>query len=118
MNLDERVDMLSDKQASTLEPIFEILDNDNTQKYAITDGNEIYHIRISKPFSKKEENTLIKSYIENRSDENYRKIMNEALEEVMIRNSQSMGVHFIMDELSLASYYLRRNFKIRKLMKE
>jgi hypothetical protein len=44
--------------------------------------------------------------------------MNEALEEVMIRNSQSMGLHFMMDELSLAGYFLQRNLKIRRLMNE
>ena len=116
MDLDKRVAELSDSQANSLEPIFEILDNDNTEKYTLSDGKEIYHIQISKPFSMKEEHTLIETYIENKSDNNYRKIMNEVLEEVMIRNTQSMGLHFMMDELILTGYFLKRNLKLRRLM--
>ena len=118
MNLDKRVNLLTDKQASSLEPIFEILEDETKRKYTLIEGEDIYHIQISKPFSRKEENTLIKTYIENKSDNNYRKIMNEALEEVMIRNTQSMGVHFMMDEVILAGYFLQRNLKIRRLMNE
>ena len=118
MDLDKRVAELSDSQANSLEPIFEILDNDNTEKYTLTDGKEIYHIQISKPFSMKEEHTLIETYIENKSDEKYRKIMDKLLEKVMIRNTQSMGLHFMMDEVILAGYFLQRNLKIRRLMNE
>ncbi len=116
MDLDKRVAELSDSQANSLEPIFEILEDETKRKYTVIEGEDIYHIQISKPFSRKEENTLIKTYIENKSDNNYRKIMNEALEEVMIRNTQSMGVHFMMDEVILAGYFLQRNLKIRRLM--
>jgi|APSaa5957512535_1039671.scaffolds.fasta_scaffold190247_1 hypothetical protein len=116
MDLDKRVAELSDSQANSLEPIFEILDNDNTEKYTLTDGKEIYHIQISKPFSMKEEHTLIETYIENKSDEKYRKIMDKLLEKVMIRNTQSMGLHFMMDELILTGYFLKRNLKLRRLM--
>ena len=112
MDLDKRVAELSDSQANSLEPIFEILDNDNTEKYTLTDGKEIYHIQISKPFSMKEEHTSI----ENKSDEKYRKIMDKLLEKVMIRNTQSMGLHFMMDELILTGYFLKRNLKLRRLM--
>ncbi|MDP6845686.1 MAG: hypothetical protein QF460_01885, partial [Candidatus Nanoarchaeia archaeon] len=116
--LDKRVAELSDSQANSLEPIFEILDNDNTEKYTLTDGKEIYHIQISKPFSGTEEKTLINAYLENKSDENYRTIMEEALNEVLKRNSQSIGLHFMMDEPSHALYFLKRNLKIRRLLKE
>jgi len=118
MNLDEKVDMLSDEQAISLEPIFEILHKDNKQKYTLIADQDIYHIQISKPFSGAEEKTLINAYLENKSDENYRKIMEEALDEVMIRNSQSLGLHFMMDEPIHALYYLKRNLKIRRLLKE
>jgi|TARA_Y100000310_G_scaffold87572_1_gene84403 hypothetical protein len=118
MDLDKRVAMLSDEQAILLEPIFEILHNDNKQKYALIDDQDIYHIQISKPFSGTEEKTLINAYLENKSDENYRTIMEEALNEVLKRNSQSIGLHFMMDEPSHALYFLKRNLKIRRLLKE
>ncbi len=118
MNLDEKVDMLSDEQAISLEPIFEILHNDNKQKYTIIADQDIYHIQISKPFSGTEEKTLVNAYLKNKSDENYKKIMEEALKEVLERNSQSMGLHFMMDNPSHALYYLKRNLKIRRLLKE
>lgn len=118
MDLDKRVDMLSDEQLNSLEPIFEILEKDVKHKYNLIDDSDIYKIQISKPFSREEEKTLINAYLENRDDENYRTIMEEALGEVLKRNSQSVGLHFMMDKPSIASYYLMRNFKIRRLLKE
>ena len=47
MNLDKRVNLLTDKQASSLEPIFEILEDETKRKYTLIEGEDIYHIQIS-----------------------------------------------------------------------
>ncbi len=118
MELDKRVEMLSNEQLNSLEPIFEILEKDVKHKYSLIDDKDIYKVQISKPFSKEEEDTLINTYLENRDDENYRTIMEEVLDEALKRNSQSTGLHFMVNNPTVASYYLMRNFKIQRLLKE
>ena len=119
MNLDERVDMLTDEQANSLKPIFDILEKDEKQNYLFVDGEYEYHIPVIKPFSTNEEEAMIKAYNSNHgSDKNYKIVMEEALDETMERNSQSASIHFIREDLFFAMYYMRRNFRIQKIIEK
>ena len=109
MNLDKRVDMLTDEQVVELEPIIDFLNKELIMNYK-TGESKITSFSIK-------EAMLIDAYDSVfTKDKNYLSVVDACSEKVLMTNTLHMMLHYTENEPFLVGHYFQRNLKIRKIM--
>jgi hypothetical protein len=109
MNLDKRVDMLTDEQVVELEPIIDFLSKDPSMNYKIRE----FIINSSSV----KEAILIEAYNSDfAKEENYRSVVDACAEKILTTNTLHMLLHYSNNNEFSAGYYLQKNFQLRRLM--
>jgi hypothetical protein len=106
MNLDKIVDMLTDEQLDSLDPIIDFLNDYSSEKsgYVVTS-------------SQIKETILLEAYKSKfASDENYRSVIDACSEKIMNLNTIYMLLNYSNENHFVAMHYLKKNQQIYKLI--
>jgi hypothetical protein len=109
MNLDKRIDMLTDEQAVELDPIINLLHKELSLNYKAS--------QFELNSSAVKEAILIKAYKSPfAKDKNYQSVVDACAEKILENNTVHMLLYYSEDNSFMAGLYLQRNLKFQRLV--